>query len=283
MTVSVSHGEVDRLEKKAAKLRKNILEMIYNANAGHPGGSLSAADIVTVLYFKELNIDPKDPMKKDRDRFILSKGHACPVLYAALAMRGYFDIGILNTLRQLGSILQGHPDMKKVPGVDMTTGSLGQGLSIGAGIALGLKHDFLNSRVFVMLGDGELQEGQIWEAAMFSSKYKLDNLIAVIDYNNLQLDGLCSDIMPLEPLSMKWEAFGWKVFDIDGHDIGMILDVFEKIKEVKNKPVCVIAKTIKGKGVSYMENSCIWHGIVPDQKQFLQAMKELDHMGGCNE
>lgn len=267
--------KVKYLEEKARELRRYIVTMIYEAKSGHPGGALSAADIVTALYFDELNVNPKDPKWKERDRVILSKGHTCPVIYAVLAMKGFYDLEVIHTLRKMGSILQGHPDMKKVPGLDMTTGSLGQGLSAGAGMAYGTKIDGLNSRTFVLLGDGEIQEGQIWEAAMLASKYKLDNLVAIVDVNNLQVDGWCSDIMPVEPIDKKWEAFGWEVFKIDGHNMKEILQAFEDIKKVKDKPICILATTVKGKGVSYMENVCEWHGMAPNEEQFKQAMAEL--------
>lgn len=267
------------LNEKAKELRKNILTMIYEAQSGHPGGALSAADIVTALYYDELNIDPNNPKMPDRDRVVLSKGHSCPVLYAVLAMKGYYDMDVLHTLRKIGSILQGHPDMKKVPGIDMTTGSLGQGLSAGAGMALGLKRDKLSSRVYVILGDGELQEGQVWEAAMLAAKYQLDNLVAIVDYNNLQIDGRCDEVMPIEPLDKKWESFGWKVIKIDGHDMGQILDVFEKARTVKCQPICIIAKTVKGKGVCFMENQCDWHGTAPNECQYADGIQELTGVG----
>ena len=264
------------LKEKARDLRKLIVTMIHEAKSGHPGGALSAADIVTALYYDELNIRPEEPKWEERDRVVLSKGHTCPVIYSILAMKGFYDMEITHTLRQIGSILQGHPDMKKVPGLDMTTGSLGQGLSAGAGMAMGAKFNKNNSRTFVILGDGEIQEGQVWEAALLASKYKLDNLVAIVDSNNLQVDGYCHEIMPVEPLDKKWEAFGWEVFKIDGHDMEQILDVFEKIRQVKDKPSCIIATTIKGKGVSYMENVCEWHGLAPNKEQYEQAMKELE-------
>ncbi len=267
--------KIDFLKEKAKELRLHILTMIYEAQSGHPGGALSAADIFTVLYFDELKVRPSEPKWKDRDRVILSKGHACPVIYAALAMKGFYPMDVIYTLRKMGSILQGHPCMKKTPGIDITTGSLGHGLSVGAGMAFGAKFDNLDSRVFVILGDGEIQEGAVWEAAMLASKYKLDNLIAIIDNNNLQIDGTCSEVMPIEPLDQKWEAFGWEVFTIDGHCIEEILNVFEKIKKVQEKPVCIIAKTIKGKGVSYMEDVCNWHGMCPNQEQYETAEREL--------
>lgn len=267
--------KVQFLEQKAMELRRNIVTMIHQAKSGHPGGSLSAADFVTCLYFDEMNIDSKQPKMKNRDRVILSKGHTCPVIYAALAMKGFYDMEVLQTLRQMGSILQGHPCMKKVPGLDMTSGSLGQGLSIGCGMAFGAKFDKLDSRVYVILGDGEIQEGQVWEAAMTAAKFNLDNLVAFVDANNLQVDGHCTEVMPVEPLDKKWEAFGWEVIKIDGHSIPQILEALDKAKKTKGKPVCIIGKTIKGKGVSYMEDVCEWHGISPDAEQYSIAMKEL--------
>ncbi len=222
-----------------------------------------------------MNINPKKPDWDKRDRLIFSKGHSCSGLYSILAMKDYFKMSELESFTKIGSILQGHPDMTKVPGVDITSGSLGQGLSVGVGMAIGILRDNLKCRVYVILGDGELDEGQIWEACMSAYKYKLDNLIAIVDYNNLQLDGLCSDIMPLEPLDKKWESFGWDVFKIDGHDYEQILDIFKRIKEKNNKPKCIIARTIKGKGISFMENSCEWHGKIPDENQFKLAIKEL--------
>lgn len=268
------------LEKKANELRANIITMIHEAKSGHPGGALSIADIVTALYFDEMRIDPANPGWRERDRLILSKGHTCPVVYAALAMRGYYALDHIHTLRKLGSILQGHPDMKKTPGLDMTSGSLGQGLSAGVGMAIGAKLDKLPSRVFVILGDGEIQEGQVWEAAMSAAKYKLDNLVAIVDCNNLQVDGFCTDIMPVEPLDKKWAAFGWEVIMIDGHDMSEVLAAFAKAKKTQGRPTCILAKTVKGKGVSYMENVCEWHGIAPDAEQYRSAMDELEGGNG---
>lgn len=273
-------NQVEYLQDKARELRKNIVTMIYEAQSGHPGGALSCADIVSVLYFNTLNIRPADPKWSQRDRVILSKGHVCPVIYAALAMKGYFDLNVLHSLRKMGSILQGHPDMKKVPGIDMTSGSLGQGLSVGAGMAFGAKVQNLGNQVYVILGDGEIQEGQVWEAAMMAAKYKLDNLIAIVDVNQLQCDGFTYDIMPTEPLKGKWESFGWKVFEIDGHDIRQIMDTFEKVKEIKDRPVCILARTVKGKGISYMENICEWHGKAPDEAQYKVALKDLGYEAG---
>lgn len=266
---------VAMLQEKAREMRCNIISMIHTAKSGHPGGALSATDIMTVLYWDELNVRPDEPKWPQRDRVILSKGHTCPVIYAALAMKGFFDISVLQTLRKMGSILQGHPDMKKVPGLDMTSGSLGQGLSIGVGMALGAKADQLKSRVYVLLGDGEIQEGQVWEAAMSAAKYKLDNLVAIVDINNLQVDGFCSDIMPVEPLDKKWEAFGWEVIRIDGHDIPQILDAFANARKISGRPVCILATTVKGKGVDYMENVCEWHGMAPSDEQCDTALCQL--------
>jgi transketolase len=266
---------IEELECVARQVRRDIIQMIWDAGAGHPGGSLSAADIVTALYFRILRIDPRNPAWPDRDRFILSKGHACPVWYAALANRGYFDRCHLKTLRRLNSILQGHADMKKTPGVDMTVGSLGQGLSAGLGMALGarlLKKDY---HVWVMIGDGEMQEGAIWEAAMAASKWKLDNLTAILDKNGLQNDSFVAAIMPVEPVTDKWRAFGWHVMEIDGHDMAQIVEALEAALTVKGQPAIVIAHTIKGKGVSFMENMPEWHGKAPDDAQARQALMEL--------
>lgn len=263
------------LKQKANELRKNILTMIYTAKSGHPGGSLSLAEILSVLYYDEINIDPKNPQWVERDRVILSKGHCCPAIYSILAMKGYFDMEVLGTLRQIGSILQGHPYMIKVPGIDMTTGSLGQGLSAAVGMAIGAKANGFKSRVFVILGDGETNEGQVWEAVMSASKYKLDNLIAIIDKNSLQNDDFTCKIMPMEPMEDKWVAFGWHVIKTDGHDVEKLLETFKQVKNVKGKPVCIIAETVKGKGISFMENVCSWHGTPPDDEQYRSAMEEL--------
>lgn len=272
-------SRISFLKSKANELRKNIITMIHEAKSGHPGGALSIADVVTALYFDEMHIDPANPKWPERDRLILSKGHTCPVVYAALAMRGYYKLDHIHTLRKLGSILQGHPDMKKTPGLDMTSGSLGQGLSAGVGMAIGAKLDKLPSRVFVILGDGEIQEGQVWEAAMTAAKYKLNNLVAIVDCNNLQVDGFCSEIMPVEPLDKKWEAFGWEVIKIDGHDMEQVVAALAQAKK-SGKPVCILATTVKGKGVSYMENVCEWHGIAPDAEQYRCAMNELEECTG---
>jgi transketolase len=259
----------------AAVIRCDIIEMICTAAAGHPGGSLSATDIVTALYFRVMRIDPQNPRWADRDRFILSKGHACPVWYAALAERGFFDRSHLATLRRLGSILQGHPDMNKVPGIDMTAGSLGHGLSVGVGMALAgrlLRSDY---HVWVVIGDGESQEGSIWEAAMSGAKWRLDNLTAILDRNNLQNDAFVNDLMPIEPLADKWRAFGWHVDDIDGHDMAAVVTALEGARDRKGAPTIVIARTVKGKGVSYMENVCEWHGKAPGRQEADAALDEI--------
>lgn len=267
--------DVKKLEQIATDIRKSIVTMICEAKSGHPGGSLSIADILSVLYFSEMNIDPKNIKMENRDRFILSKGHAAPALYATLAERGYFNKDILKTLRQYGSILQGHPDMKKVPGIEMSTGSLGQGLSVGNGMALNAKMSGLSYRTYVILGDGELQEGQVWEAAMTSAHYKLDNICAFLDYNNLQIDGNIDKVMGIEPIDKKWEAFGWNVIKINGHDISEILNALDEAKKIKNKPTIIIAKTVKGKGISFMENVCGFHGVAPTKEETEKALVEL--------
>lgn len=254
--------------------------MIHKAASGHPGGSLSAADIVTALYFHIMRLDPQNPKWEERDRFILSKGHCCPVLYTALGLRGFYDCRHFETLRQFDSILQGHPCMKKTPGLDMTSGSLGNGLSIGVGMALGAKLDGLDYRVFVMMGDGELQEGMVWEALMAGAKYKLDNLYLIIDYNHLQVDGTVEEIMDIAPLRAKLEAFNWQVAEIDGHNMTAIVETLEEVTRPHQGPVAIIAHTVKGKGVSYMENKVEWHGLAPDDQQLALALKELGEEGG---
>jgi transketolase len=266
---------VKELENIAASIRCDIVEMIYTANAGHLGGSLSAADIVTALYFRVMRIEPDNPNWPDRDRFILSKGHACPVWYAALAQRGYFDKSHLATLRRLDGILQGHPDMNKTPGIDMTVGSLGHGLSAGLGMALSGKLQKKDYNVWVIIGDGESQEGSIWEAAMAGAKWKLDNLIAILDYNRLQNDGWVNDVMPIDPVVDKWRAFGWNVVEMDGHNMGEIVDTLEGAKSFRETPTMIVANTVKGSGVSFMENVCEWHGKVPSREETRQALKEL--------
>ncbi len=266
---------IRELEETAVAVRSSIIDMICTAKAGHPGGSLSATDIVTALYFRVMRIDPLNPTWPDRDRFILSKGHACPVWYAALAERGYFDKAHLKTLRQLGSILQGHPDMHKTPGIDMTTGSLGHGLSVGIGMALSAKLTKKDYQVYVVLGDGETQEGSIWEAAMAAPKWKLDNLTAILDYNHLQNDYSVEEVMPIYPVIEKWRAFNWHVLEINGHDMAEIVTALEKAKAHKGESTIIVANTIKGKGVSYMENVCEWHGKAPSQEQAEMALNEI--------
>lgn len=266
---------IAKLEDKAKEIRRDIIRMIGEAGSGHPGGSLSGADIVTALYFHAMRIKPEEPHWPDRDRFVLSKGHAAPLLYAALAERGYFPREELMTLRKLGSRLQGHPDLNKVPGVEMSTGSLGQGLSVANGMALAGKLDNRDYKVYVLLGDGEIQEGMIWEAAMAAAHFKLDNVIAFLDHNGFQIDGPTSDIMNPEPVADKWRAFGWHVLSIDGHDLAQILHAIEEAKRLKGKPVMIVAKTIKGKGVSFMENQVGWHGVAPKPDEMERALAEL--------
>lgn len=267
--------EIKRLEEIVRRLRISIIEMLSKAGSGHPGGSLSSAEIITVLFFHTLRYRPKEPNWPDRDRFHLSKGHGCPALYAALAEAGYFDKKELFTLRQLGSILQGHPD-KRTPGVEVASGSLGQGLSVALGMSLAGKIDKKDYRVYCLMGDGEIQEGNIWEAAMAAAHFKCDNLCAILDYNGFQIDGRVCDIMGLEPLEDKWQAFGWSVIEIDGHNIKEIIKAFEKAKETKGKPTIIIAKTIKGKGVSFMENVVDFHGRTPNENETKQALDDLN-------
>ena len=267
------------LKEQAKEIRKDIVTMIGQAKSGHPGGSLSATEIVTYLYFEELRIDPTNPKWDDRDRFILSKGHAAPVLYAALARRGFFPTEELSTLRKIGSHLQGHPDMKKVPGVDMSTGSLGTGFSAATGIAMACKLDKKENYVYTLLGDGEIQEGQVWEAAMSAAHYKLDNLIAFLDNNGLQIDGNIDDVLSPNPIDAKFAAFGWHVLVIDGHDFKQIADAVAAAKAEKGRPTMIVAHTVKGKGVSYMENQAGWHGKAPNDEEYEIAMKELEKAG----
>ena len=262
------------LEKTACKVRMGIIEGVHSAKSGHPGGSLSCADILTYLYFSKMNIDPNNPKMEDRDRFVLSKGHAAPALYSVLANRGYFDTELLKTLRQIGSILQGHPDMKHIPGVDMSSGSLGQGISAAVGMALSAKHFGNDFKVYSVLGDGEIEEGQVWEAAMFAANKGLDNLTAFVDYNNLQIDGSIEEVNSAAPIDKKFEAFNWHTIVIDGHDFDQIEAALNEAETV-NKPVAIIAKTVKGKGVSFMENQVGWHGSAPNDEQYEQAMAEL--------
>lgn len=265
------------LQQQAIQLRKTLMTMIFQAQSGHPGGSLSAADIMTVLYFDELNLHPDEPKWSDRDRFVLSKGHVCPVLYSCLAMRGFFPMEELSRLRKFGSILQGHPDMKRTPGIDISTGSLGQGISCAVGMAIANKRDKNPGRVFCLLGDGECNEGQVWEAAETAAKYRLDNFILFVDHNGLQNDGPCQEIMPSGDLVAKFSAFGFETYQIDGHDIPSILNVLEEIRVHKGgKPYAVIAKTIKGRGVSFMENVVKWHGQAPNEQEYLQAIQEIE-------
>ena len=266
---------IEELKIKAKEIRKDIIEEVYNAKSGHPGGSLSIADIMAALYFDELNIDEKNPRWKDRDRLVLSKGHCAPALYAALAERGYFEKEKLVTLRKLDSNLQGHPNMNDVPGVDMSAGSLGQGLSVANGMAISAKMDNKDYRVYCILGDGEIEEGQIWEAAMSSNKYNLDNLCVIVDNNNLQIDGTIEEVMDSNPIDEKFKSFGFNVIKIDGHDFTQIKEAFKQAKETKNMPTCIIAKTIKGKGASFMENQVGWHGKAPNEEQYNQAMYDL--------
>lgn len=267
--------DINEIKKISNRIRQGIIKQVYNAKSGHPGGSLSVADIIAVLYFYELNIDEKNPKWEDRDRCVLSKGHCVPALYSALALRGYFDLDKLITLRKLNADLQGHPDMNKVPGIDMSTGSLGQGISTAVGMAIAGKLDNKNYRVYTILGDGEIEEGQVWEAAMSASKYKLDNLCVVVDNNNLQIDGTIEEVMSSYPIDEKFKSFGFEVITIDGNDIEQIEKAFEKAKTIKGKPTCIIAKTIKGKGVSFMENAVEWHGKAPNEELYNKAMEEL--------
>ncbi len=266
---------VEELQSISNKLRMDIVDMVYESQSGHPGGSLSACEILTVLYFEEMNIDPKNPKKEDRDRFVLSKGHATPIYYSALAERGYFDRSELAKFRKAGEMLQGHPDMKGTPGVDMSTGSLGQGISAACGIAKSAKIFNEDYRVFALLGDGEIQEGITWEAAMFAGYNKLDNLTAFIDNNGLQIDGKNDDIMGLGEIDEKYKSFGWHVIKIDGHSIEEIREAIKEAKSTKGKPTMIIAKTIKGKGVSFMEDQVGWHGTAPNKEQRDLAIKEL--------
>ena len=267
--------KISELEDIARKLRRHVITMISEAASGHPGGSLSAADIVTALYFSVLKHDPDNPKWPDRDRFILSKGHAAPVLYAALAECGYFPLDWLSTLRKTGTCLQGHTDSRLTPGVDVSAGSLGQGLSVGIGMAIAAKQDKKDFHTFVLLGDGECDEGQVWEAAMFAPNHKLDNITAIVDYNGLQLDGFTKDIMNLEPFIDKWRAFNWEVVEINGHDMAQIVAALKKAKTAHGKPVVIVAHTVKGKGVSFMENNVDYHGKAPNKSETEKALKEL--------
>ena len=267
------------LQKVANEVRKGIVTSVHAAKAGHPGGSLSAADIFTYLYFEEMNVDPKDPEKADRDRFVLSKGHTAPGLYSALALKGYFPVEDLETLRHLGSYLQGHPDMKHIPGVDMSSGSLGQGISAAVGMAIAGKMDNADYRVYTLLGDGEIQEGQVWEASMMAGFRKLDNLVVIVDNNNLQIDGAIDEVCSPYPIDKKFEAFNFHVINIDGNDFDQIDAAFKEAKATKGMPTAIIAHTVKGKGVSFMENQVGWHGTAPNDEQYAVAMEELEKAG----
>ena len=267
------------LQKVANEVRKGIITSVHAAKAGHPGGSLSAADIFTYLYFEEMNVDPKDPKKADRDRFVLSKGHTAPGLYSALAQKGYFPVEDLETLRHLGSYLQGHPDMKHIPGVEMSSGSLGQGISAAVGMAIAGKMDNADYRVYTLLGDGEIQEGQVWEASMMAGFRKLDNLVVIVDNNNLQIDGAIDEVCSPYPIDKKFEAFNFHVINIDGNDFDQIDAAFKEAKATKGMPTAIIAHTVKGKGVSFMENQVGWHGTAPNDEQYAVAMEELEKAG----
>lgn len=268
---------VEELKEQAKILRKTAITMIYEAQSGHPGGALSIADIVTCLYFREMTVDPKNPRWPDRDRFVLSKGHVCPIQYSALGILGFFPKSEMYTLRREGTKLQGHPSMTRCPGIDISTGSLGQGLSCAVGMAIAGKRDHKNYMVYAIVGDGEADEGQIWEAVMCAYRYHLDNLVIIIDNNGLQLDGTTDEIMPLLDLTKKFDAFGYDTYDIDGHNMQQIMDTFDKIHAAKNgKPKFINAHTVKGKGVSYMENQLAWHGAAPNEEQYKQAMREIE-------
>ena len=267
--------KIEDLEKIANDIRVNIIKTVYNAQSGHPGGSLSCADIMAVLYFNQMNINPNDPRAEGRDRFVLSKGHCSPALYSTLAEKGYFQEDELTKFRKFDSNLQGHPDMNKVPGVDMTSGSLGQGLSVANGMALSSKMDSMGYRVYCLLGDGELEEGQVWEAAMTSSKYKLDNLCVIVDNNNLQIDGEIQNVKGLNRIEEKFESFGFNVITVDGNDVEQLIDAFDRAKMMKGAPTAIVAKTTKGKGVSFMENKTEWHGKAPSEEEYKIAMNEL--------
>ena len=267
------------LQKIANEVRKGIVTAVYSAKSGHPGGSLSAADIYTYLYFEEMNIDPKDPKKAGRDRLVVSKGHTSPGYYSALATRGFFPVEDLKTFRHVGSYLQGHPDMKHIPGVDMSSGSLGQGISAAVGMAISAKLSGDDYRVYTLVGDGEIQEGQVWEAAMLAGHRKLDNLVVIVDNNNLQIDGAIDEVNSPYPIDKKFEAFNFHVINVDGHDFDSLRAAFEGARQRKGMPTAIIAKTVKGKGVSYMENQASWHGVAPNEEQYKIAMEELEKAG----
>lgn len=267
------------LEKMANEIRKDIVTAVHSAKSGHPGGSLSSADIFTYLYFEEMNVDPANPKWEDRDRFVLSKGHVAPGLYSTLAEKGYFPKEDLKTLRHTGSYLQGHPDMKHIPGIDMSSGSLGQGVSVAVGMAAAGKYDKKDYRVYTLTGDGEIQEGQIWEAAMWAGHRKLDNLVVIVDNNNLQIDGSIEDVCSPYPIDKKFEAFNFHVINIDGNDFDQIRAAFKEARETKDMPTAIIAKTVKGKGVSFMENNADWHGKAPNDEEYAVAMADLEKIG----
>lgn len=273
--MNITLESIEDLRKKSKEIRRDIIEEVYNASSGHPGGSLSVTDILTVLYFNQMNINPDKPNDENRDRLILSKGHCCPALYATLANMGYFDKELLKSFRKIDGLLQGHPDMKKIPGVDMSSGSLGQGLSAANGMALASKLDKKGFRVYCIVGDGEIEEGQIWEAAMTSSHYKLDNLCVIVDNNNLQIDGKVKDVMNVYPIDEKFKSFGFETINIDGNNIEEIIEALQKAKITKGKPTAIIAKTIKGKGVSFMEDNVSWHGKAPSEEEYNKAILEL--------
>jgi transketolase len=274
--------ELPEMKKAANEIRKDIIRMTCEAGSGHPGGSLSSVEILVSLYFNVMRHDPKNPSWDGRDRFILSKGHVCPVLYSALARTGYFPPDELLTLRKLGSRLQGHPHRLKLECLETSSGSLGQGLSIAVGMAIGLRMDKKDPRVYCLMGDGELQEGQVWEAAMSGSHYKLDNLCGIVDVNRLQIDGFTKDVMSVDPLAKKWEAFGWHAIEVDGHDLGKLVKAFEEAKKMKGKPTVILANTVKGKGISFMENKAEWHGKAPKKEEAARALEELEkNEGNC--
>ena len=276
--IIVKITNVEALKRIAIEVRKGIIEAVYSAKSGHPGGALSCADILTVLYFNQMNIDEKKPNDPNRDRLVLSKGHASPALYSVLAEKGYFNKELLKTFRKIGSNLQGHPDMKKVPGVDMTTGSLGQGLSVAVGMAIASKMDKAGCDIYCIMGDGEIEEGQVWEAAMAASKNKLDNLCVIVDNNNLQIDGEIEKVGGMNNITEKFQSFGFNTINIDGHNIDSIIDACTTAKQTKGKPTAIIAKTVKGKGVSFMENQAGWHGKAPNEEQYNLAIEELNNM-----
>lgn len=273
-------NDINFLKKIALQVRKDIVEMTYHAGSGHPGGSLSAVEIMVSLYFSVMKVDPKNPDWEDRGRFVLSKGHACPVLYSVLARKGFFSPEDLKTLRKFGSHLQGHPSRLKTPGVEVSAGSLGQGLSVANGIAIGAKILNKDIRVYCLMGDGEIQEGSVWEAAMTAGHRKLDNLVAIVDYNNLQIDGWVEDVKGLAPLADKWRSFRWHVIGIDGHDFDQILSAFNEAEQTKGCPTVILAETVKGKGISFMENKAEWHGKAPNRQEYIEALEELGFLKG---